>query len=505
MFKYSKHLLLLTLLLLVFQLPVFSDKKFDAQDFRKFVKSEMKKWNVPGAAVLLIKDGRVIFSEGFGYRDLGKKLPVDPKTIFPIASCTKTFASFTVGQLVDEGKVKWDAPVRDYFPELMMCEDYVTEHLTVRDVLCHRSGLPRHDRVWMYAGLSRDDLMSRLRYLQPSHGFRDVMQYNNIVYSLSGVVVERVSGTRWEDFVVKRVFKPLGMNSSSVFIADLKKTDNHSLPYVLKAGSVKRIPFQAYNTTGPASCINSNLEDMAKWLMVHINNGQAGGNQLISSATLKEVHAPQMSIPPEGEFKPFICEETPMLSYGLGWVVQPYKDHMMLNHSGGVDGFSTLIAFMPEEKSGVVVLTNLQTNMLPYIIAFNYFDRLYGDKQVDRGAKLKAELDALLKEMQASPVDEQQVQEQPSSHSLKDYAGVYTNPAYGEMKVIFEAGRLFVSYRDVQAPLAHVTYDIFNSVVPYPGGDLNLRLTFEMDAAGRVMSFTVPLQPGVDDISFSLR
>ena len=512
--KYSRYLLSLSLLYLALQSSAFAVGVLDKQDFREYVKTEMTKWNVPGAAVLLIKDGQVIFSEGFGYRDMARKLPVDSKTVFPIASCTKTFTPFTVGMLVDEGKVDWDTPIRRYYPELMMYDKYVTEHITLRDVLCHRSGLPRHDRVWMYAGLSRDDLMSRLRYLQPNCGFREAFQYNNIAYSIAGVVVERISKMRWEDFVTAHIFKPLGMGTSSLFIDDINNTDNHSLPYALKQGttdrktadspghSVRQIPFQAVNTTGPASCINSNLEDMAKWIMFQLNGGNTGETQLISLGTIREIHSPQISIPTEGEFKPFVCEATPMISYGLGWVVQPFNGHMMLNHSGGIDGFSSIIAFMPKEKVGVVVLTNMQTNMLPYIVAFNFFDRLFGSEQVDRGQELKESLNALLKDMQGAAKNEGLTMNNPPSHALKDYAGAYSHPAYGEVAIRMEGDTLYAVYRNVKSPVGHLNYDVFRSVFPFPSGDLNLRITFDMNDAGEINAFTAPLQPGVDDIRF---
>jgi CubicO group peptidase (beta-lactamase class C family) len=511
--KSSRFLLSLFLLFFTFLSPVSAMGEFDEQDFRKFVITEMRNWNVPGAAVLLIKDGKIIFSEGFGYRDIDKKLPVDSKTIFPIASCTKTFTPVTVGMLVDAGKVSWDNPIQTYCPELMMYDRYTTEHITPRDILCHRSGLPRHDRVWMYAGLSRDDLMSRLRYLQPNHGFRELFQYNNIVYSIAGMLVEKVSGMRWEDFVKERIFNLLRMESSSLYVDDIKKADNHALPYALRHGkpdakaasstenSVLQIPFQPVNTTGPASCINSNIEDMARWIMFQLNQGKSGKTQLISRKTIEEIHSPQMSIPIEGEFKAFICEATPMIAYGLGWVVQPFNGRMMLNHSGGIDGFSAIISFMPRDNAGVIVLTNLHTNMVPYIVAFNYYDRLLGSEQVDRGRKLRASLNALLKEMQGSTEIERD-KLGPSSRPLKDYAGTYSNPAYGALTILAEGNKLQAAYRNVKSPMEQLNSDIFASAFSYPSGDLKLKISFGLNDAGEINSLRAPMQPGVDPIRF---
>ena len=510
-----KNLVSILIILFFFRQFLYSANDINLSGFRDFVKKEMNTWSVPGAAVLLIKDGEVLFSEGFGYRDLARHLPVDPRTSFPIASCTKTFTPFSVGLLVDEGKIEWDRPIRDYYPELMMFDKYVTEHITLRDVLCHRSGLPRHDRVWMYAGLSRDELMLRLRYLEPNHGFRETFQYNNIAYSIAGEVLEKVTAAPWEDFVQKRIFTPLGMEDSSLFLEDIKKSENHSLPYILNAPqsvtdtttslekSVRQIPFHPVNTTGPASCINSNLEDMAKWLMIHLNEGKTGENQLISKDTLGEILSPQISIPPEGEFKAFICEETPLLSYGLGWVIQPFRGLLMLNHSGGIDGFSSFIGLLPKEKAGVIVLTNLHTNMLPYIVAFNYFDRLCGIEPVNRSQKLREKLNALLRSMQgdADPGTEHDIK--PSLHPLEDYTGTYQHHAYGMMIVTLKDDQLQISYRDQNSTLNHQNFDMFSTTLSFPSGDLNLRISFAMDKKGDICAFTAPLQPGIAEIRFS--
>lgn len=508
--KHTKPFWVLIVLLLftftgLLNTGVYAKGRFNRDDFKKFVRGEMKKYNVPGVSVLIINDGKVIFSHGFGYRDFERKLKVDSKTVFPVASCTKTFNSTCVGLLVDEKRMEWDRPLRYYYPELMMYDRYATERVTLRDALCHRSGLPRHDRVWLYAGLSRNELMKRLRYLQPSHGFREVFQYNNIVYTAAGVAVEKVSGMKWEDFVRTKIFKPLGMNSSSLSIDELKKTKNHSLGYKVDSKSPKTgvlaMPYHPVNTTGPSSCINSNVEDMGRWLMLHINRGVVGGKRLISKKTLDEIHTPQVTIPPTGEFEPYTCNETPVLCYALGWVVQPYNGHMMLNHSGGIDGFTSMISFMPKEKIGVVVLTNRHRSMLPYTITFNIFDRLLGYRQIDRGERFARAIKKILKNMSGGKKAVVR-KNAPHTHPLKDYAGTYTNPAYGAIVVTMKDKVLYAKFRNTTAQLKHLHYDVFRGVFKMPGEDVRLELAFGMNRHGDVSDVAIPMQPGIDMIVF---
>ena len=509
-----KRPLLLYAFALIFLLSsqVFAETDFDKQEFREFVKKEMKDWKVVGTAVLIVKDGKVIFSEGFGYRDLEKKLPVDSKTVFPIASCTKTFTSLAIGILADEGKVDLDKPIRCYYPELMMSDKYAAEKITLRDVLCHRSGLPRHDKVWMYAGLSRRDLMSKIRYLQPSYSFRERFQYNNIIYAVAGIVVEEITGMSWEDFTKDRIFKPLGMKSSSLSIDEMKKSDNFSLPYQVKPGKsilaedsslenlVERIDFQPVFTTGPSSSINSNLEDMLRWLLFHINEGKIGDKQIITKKILDEIHSPQAAIPKDSDFKIAFCDETPVINYSLGWVVQPFRGHQMLNHTGGIDGFTSFIGFMPRERIGVVVLTNTNRNMLPYIISFNIFDRLLGYKQTDRGKKFREQINAVIKSMNKNTDLRSSKKKSPHTHPIDDYTGKYTHAAYGDIIISKENEKLFATFRNKKMPMKHNNYDTFKAFFSSVSSSFEMVITFQMDEKGDITGLSIPIEPGVDDI-----
>ncbi|GAH99548.1 unnamed protein product, partial [marine sediment metagenome] len=257
--------------------PSIAEEKFEPNDLRNFIETEMKNWNVPAVAVLIVKNDQVIFSEGFGYRDVEKKLKVTPNTLFPIASVSKSFTALALGMLVDEKKLDFDQPVRNYLPTFRMYDDYLTGHITPRDMLSHRSGLPRHGLVWYNAGLTGEETTKRIRYLQPSYGLRERFQYNNLMYQASGCLVRKLSGRTWEEFVKERIFLPLGMKSSNFSIEELQKYPDYALPYSMDIDRVKkfpeklsdidikRIPFLEMTANAPAGGINSNLKDMAEW------------------------------------------------------------------------------------------------------------------------------------------------------------------------------------------------------------------------------------------------
>ena len=232
--------------------------------FDSFVNEAIKAWEVPGLALGIVKDGRIILAQGYGFRDIEGKLPVTPKTLFAIGSCTKAFTTFVMGTLVDEGKLDWDAPVRNYIPEFRMYDRVATELMTPRDLVTHRSGLPRHDLVWYNATISRKKIVDRLPYLVPSETFRSKFQYNNLMFMTAGYLVERVTGQSWEDTVRHRIFEPLGMTGSNFSVKDSQKTADFAKPYADRDDKVVEVPFRDISNAGPAGSINSNVEDMAR-------------------------------------------------------------------------------------------------------------------------------------------------------------------------------------------------------------------------------------------------
>src|SRR5436190_14910917 len=213
--------------------------------FDAFVSDVLKEWNVPGMAIGIVQSNKTIYAKGFGYRDLKQKLPVTTNTLFAIGSTTKAFTCVVLGTLVDEGKLDWDKPIRNYIPEFRLQDPHATELTTARDLVTHRTGLPRHDLVWYNnTSISRREVVQRLPYLEPNHAFREKFQYNNLMYVVAGHLIETITGQSWEENVRQRIFGPLGITNSNFSVRDSQSNDNFALPYQEQKGIVKRIPFR---------------------------------------------------------------------------------------------------------------------------------------------------------------------------------------------------------------------------------------------------------------------
>ena len=237
--------------------------------YDSFVNQALKDWEVPGIAIAIVKNGEVILAEGFGMRDVAGKLPVTRDTLFAIGSCTKAFTTFVMGTLVDEGKLDWDKPVRAFAPEILLQDRDARDLITPRDLVTHRSGLPRHDLVWYNATLSRQEIVRRLPYLEPSEPIRSKFQYNNIMFMTAGYLVDSLAGMPWEEAVRKRIFEPLEMKSANFSVKDSQKSADFAKPYDNRDDLVVLIPFRDITNTGPAGSINSSVKDMARWLIVN--------------------------------------------------------------------------------------------------------------------------------------------------------------------------------------------------------------------------------------------
>ncbi|MCP2604929.1 serine hydrolase [Candidatus Aminicenantes bacterium AH-873-B07] len=473
------------------------EAKETLKGFDKFVKRTMKEWKVPGMAISIIKDGKVILSKGYGFRDIKKKLKVTPKTLFAIGSCTKAFTAVAIGILIDEGKLEWDKPVREYLPFFKLHDSFASERITPRDLLCHRSGLPRHDLMWYNSSYSREELIKRLRYLKPSQDFRYKWQYQNLMFVVAGYLVGKVAGKNWEEFVQERIFKPLGMENSNFSVEDSKKSPDFALPYLKKNGKIIEIPFRNIDNMGPAGSINSNVEEMAKWIILNLNKGKFNGKQIISESSLNQIHSPQMVIQ-----QPIKYDELFYASYGMGWVITAYRGYLMLLHGGGIDGFTALVSFMPKKRIGMVILTNLNGTPLPRIVAYNIYDRLLGLSQISWNERIKEEIKKAKEraEKAKKEKDKDRKLNTKPSHSLEDYVGEYENPGYGIIKIEKEGNSLKATYNSITYTLTHYHYDVFELKNEFLG--ITKKVSFFMDKKGNINSLLIQMEPAIEDIVF---
>ncbi len=485
-------------------------KSLDGLD--PFIEQTMAAWKMPGLAIGIVKDGNVILTRGYGLRDKEKSLPVTSKTLFAIGSISKSFTAMGLGMLLEEKKLGWDWRVRDVLPEFRLKDRSITENVTIGDLLSHRTGLPRHDRLWYRSGLSRRALLEALPHLELNHELREVWQYNNLMYMSAGCVIERLTGQSWEDFTRSRILNPLGMTASDFSVDDMQKTDDHALPYATLKGDATRVSFCNLDAMAPAGAINSNVEEMARYLTLHMERGKAGGKPLISAETAEIMQTPRMVIP-DSEGGPLHASSFPELghtSYGMGFFLTAYRGRKLVWHSGSIDGYSALMSFLPREKIGVVILTNLSGNRpVPICVTRWIFDRLLGLEPIDwvaRAQEIDRKAEKSAEEARAKHANDRETKTAPS-HALADNAGVYTNPAYGEISIAESDKALRLSWRGASTPLKHRLYDIFETDIDEQSTGGNpipkIRITFSYDASGVVGRLSAPLEPRVGDIVFA--
>jgi CubicO group peptidase (beta-lactamase class C family) len=328
----------------------------------RLVARTLKTFDVPGIAVAIVKDDKLIFAKGYGYTSLNTHKKVDENTLFGIASNSKAFTTAAIGILVDEGKIKLDDKLTDYIPEFKMYDPYVTSEFTVRDMLTHRSGLGLGAGDLMDFPDSTDftmaDVIHNLRYFKPASSFRSKYDYDNQLYKVAGEVVKRVSGMSWEEFVETRIMKPLQMDHSAAAYQRLKDYSNIADAHAPVDGKVIVIPRYITYTGNSAGGIYSSVTDLSKWVIMQMNNGKYGdGKQLFSEAIHRQMWSPQ-TIVPVGENTPY---NTHFAAYGLGWFLSDVKGYKEVNHTGGIDGMVTKITLLPELKLAIIVLTNQES------------------------------------------------------------------------------------------------------------------------------------------------
>jgi CubicO group peptidase (beta-lactamase class C family) len=462
--------------------------------FSEQVEDLMAKWQIPGLAIGVVRDGEIIYLEGFGCRDLENKLPVTTKTVFGIGSISKSFTSMSVAMLVDEGKLKWDTPVIVYLPDFQLFDDYATSHATLRDLLCHRTGIADHLLMTYGSPFSREEVFRRLRYLEPNLGFREKYQYNNLMYLTAGYLVGRISGGTWEDFVKKRIFGPMQMDASS-FSLEIQEGQDYSLPYIMSDGKIMALPFRNRECSAPSGGINSNVEDLIKWLKLHLNGGKVVEKQLISAESLKEILTPQMPVSYSPESAVGAVHD-----YGMGWNIQPYLGHHLDHVGGWIEGFVSWISFMPFDNIGVVALCNMSDCELPYLLHYVLYNRLLGLEEVD--------WDKILDNYKPRYLNRASVTgRKPNPEAAKPplppekYVGRYDHPGYGSIVVMVENGNLYAMFRGEKMGLNHMK-DNFFFTEHFLDSFNRKGLRFIPNDQGMIVKLEMALQRGVKNIVF---
>lgn len=468
----------------------------------------LKDWHIAGFAVAVVEKNKIIYSKGFGYRDIEKKLPVDSNTLFAIGSCSKAFTAALIGQWVNEGKIDLDKPATSYLPHLKFYDDNMNNLITPRDMLSHRTGLPRHDISWyLFPSESKDSLVRRIQFMEPSAPLRSKWQYNNFMYLSLGAMDEQLSGNTWEADVRQKIFTPLNMRRSNFTIKDLIADRNASLGYgVSKDSIIDKSDY--YNIAGmsPAGAINSSVNEMANWVMTWINDGKFNGKEVIPSSFRTEAISSQSII--NGALPTKEKPDLFMATYGFAWMISSYKGHYRVEHGGNIDGFSASTSFFPTDSIGIIVLTNQNGSPVPDIVRNLLTDKALGLKYYDWNADM---LKASNKNKSAKDTTEKKVtvkENRPSTHALKDYVGNYNNPGYGTISIYLKNDSLFFNSGGKKGWFRHNNFDVFDliavdNVHGIDSTDEPMTIVqFYLNAAGNIDNLSVPFEANIKPIEF---
>jgi CubicO group peptidase (beta-lactamase class C family) len=471
----------------------------------------LKEFDVPGLAVAIVKDGKVVLSKGYGVRKLGESTPVDENTLFGIASNTKAFTSAALAMLVDEGKIAWDDPVTKHLPIFQLYDPYVTREMTIRDLLTHRSGLGlgAGDLLWWPpTDYSREEIIRRFRYVKPATSFRSRYAYDNVLYMIAGQIVAAVSGKTWDDFIKERIFIPLGMTTSNTSIAALSASLDAASPHARVEGSLKVIAPQPLENVGPAGSINSSVAEMAKWLMVQLNRGQlSAGRRLFSERQSREVWSAQ-TITPLSDPPPHLAGlKANFSAYGLGWGLTEYRGFKTVSHTGGLLGYVSRVTLVPELNLGVVVLTNQQSGGAFQSLTYGILDYYMKAPATDWVAAFKKSEEMAL--ARAADVTKRQastrVADSKPSLPLAKYAGRYNDAWYGDITINMEGDKLVIRFSHTPAlvgDLEHWQHNTFVARWRDRSLDADAFVTFALRPDGSIEQMKMVAASPLTDFSF---
>jgi CubicO group peptidase (beta-lactamase class C family) len=433
----------------------------DAEELRAIVQRTFDEWSPPGLAVAVVRNDSLLWAQGYGVREAGRPELVDEHTLFAVGSTSKAFTTAALAMLVEEGKLKWDDRATEHLPGFQLFDPAVTRELTVRDLLTHRVGLVRGDRLWHGTEYTRSEILHRVRFLEPTWPFRYTFGYQNIAYLAAGEIVPRLAGMSWDDFVAERIFRPLGMTRSTISVRHLSGRDNVAQPHLWKEEGYQVIPYRNIDNIAPAGSVNSSVEEMSRWLRLHLNRGVFQGRRLLAEASVEEMHTPWMILPTEGGLATNY-EVDHFLFYGLGWFLQDFRGHKVVQHGGGIDGMTTFLAIVPDQGLGVVAVTN--GGGLPvYGVVWDLLDALLGlPHQGVAEAFLRQSREQLARaEERRLEVEAGRVQGTRPSLALAAYAGEYHDPMYGTLTVEEAGGRLGIAWGGFHGDLEHWHHDTF--------------------------------------------
>ncbi|WP_343747614.1 serine hydrolase [Fluviicola sp.] len=504
--------LLLTTSCLTTAIAQTKEKKPDYAKRLAGIEKELEKvladQKAAGFSVAVVYKDQILLNKGFGYRDLANKKPVTPHTLFAIGSSSKAFTAAILGQLEKEGKLKLDDLATKHLPQLSFKYDYMNTGITIRDMMCHRTGLSRFDYSWyLFNSANRDSMIQRVKYMEPNAKLREKWQYNNWMFLAQGMIAERITEKTWEQNIQERFFAPLKMTRSNTDIELTKKDADVSLPYSFDSKfNIKKVDYYNINGMGPAGSINSCSNDMANWVSTWIMGGKFKGQEIIPESYIRAASSSQMVI---SGGRPGEHPDIQFSNYGLGWMLESYRGHYLVEHGGNIDGFSANVAFFPSDSIGIVVLVNQNASAVPETVRSIIADKLFALTPIPWNADVKKEIDAMVAAAgkNVNKGDSIQVKGTKPSHPLKDYAGFYSNPAFCDFTIVLENDTLKSVIGGEKVWLKHYHYDVFDIETVKkdenadPDSESKFLINFASANDGKIESISMQLdEPGKNTV-----
>lgn len=465
---------------------------FDPSAFDKYVQQAVKDWDAPGLAIVVVKDDEVIFEKGYGLREVGKTDPVDPETLFAIASTTKAFTAAAIGMLVDEGKIKWDDPVVKHLPEFKLRDSQLSSLITIRDLLTHRAGLPNTDFLWNDPETSTAEILQRLEFVEAAYPQRSGFIYQNIMYAVAGEVIEAVSGKSWEEFIRTRIFEPLKMERSSTSRAGLAGADNVASPHDYVGEELQPVQGSFADAIGPAGSMWSSVAEMSRWMRFLLNGCETEtGESLLEEKTCEELFRPQVVLS-QPSYPTSKLVEPNWETYGLGWFQQDYEGRKVDFHTGSLSGMVAIAGMIRDENLGVYILSNRDHVEVRHALMYRVFDLFDEDPPRDWSSELKILYDDLGAEQKKSgakndlKINMERASNTKPSLPLENYTGTYKNELYGTVEITKNGKVLQLKYGGLTGNLEHWHYNTFRLTNDKPESSYRPLVNFDLTASGKV-------------------
>jgi len=471
----------------------------DFPDINDYIIDNMEYFRVPGLSLAVVKDDKVVFIKGYGVCEVGKPEKVDENTLFAIGSISKSTTAVGLAMLEDEGRLRWDDKVIQHLPDFRMYDDWVTREITLTDLLTHRSGLRSVSggTIWYGSDFNREEIIERLRYLKPVSSFRSEYAYQNVMYLVAGQIIQAITGRSWDEYIREKLLLPLNMNRTTTTMDELQTRKNVAMPHIFKESQLIVIPHRDYDNVGPAASIYSSAGDMAQYVRCLLSHGEFEGRRIFSEENAREMFSPQMVIP----FSDYPVEmkrrQPQYRTYGLGWFLEDYQGQKIIRHSGGVDGMRALVAMVPVEKLGFVILTNQEEYRMYYTIFYKLLDHFLGfpdyewDRVFRKSISVEEEVDQSEKAGTAPPLP------------LTEYIGRYRDRMIGDIFIEQVEERLLLLFPHMPGFTADCihwqehTFQLQWRDPMIPQG----YLTFELDTDGKIERLVLD-QPKLLDVDF---